>query len=80
MHRFTSCALQATSLSPWVVTMDALDPFVCSAPPQDPVVLSYLRELNRKTYDIKLEVDIKPSGSPEAATITKSNFKHLYVN
>ncbi|DBA76455.1 hypothetical protein WJX79_006618 [Trebouxia sp. C0005] len=68
----------ATSISPWVVTMDALEPFRCAAPVQDPPVLEYLQEASRSTYDITLKVSIQPEGSPEPSVITQSNLKHLY--
>ncbi|KAI7844294.1 hypothetical protein COHA_002092 [Chlorella ohadii] len=56
----------ATSISPWIVTPDALEPFACSAPPQDdPQPLPYLRQRpgERTNYDIQLEVAIQPSSS-----------------
>jgi len=67
----------ASSMSPWVVTMDALQPFRTEAPVQDVEVLPYLREKNRGTYDIKLEVDIQAAELP-AVTVCRSNFKYLY--
>ena len=67
----------ATSISPWVVTLDALQPFRVDAPQQDPVPLPYLRETDRHAYDIELSVEL---GTPDgaSATITRSNFRHLY--
>lgn len=67
----------ASSMSPWVVTMDALQPFRTEAPVQDVEVLPYLREKNRGTYDIKLQVDIQAAELP-AVTVCRSNFKYLY--
>jgi fumarylacetoacetase len=49
----------ASSMSPWVVTMDALQPFRTEAPVQDTEVLPYLKEKKRGTYDIQLFVDIQ---------------------
>src|SRR5207247_8178257 len=46
----------ATSISPWVVTLDALEPFRVAGPPQDPEPLPYLRSADHSTYDIRLEV------------------------
>ena len=40
---YCDCLEQATTISPWVVTLDALEPFRCPAPAQDPAVLSYLK-------------------------------------
>lgn len=66
-----------TTISPWIVTLDALEPFACDAPKQDPPPLPYLAEKTSKNYDIQLEVQIKPSGQ-EPCVVTKSNFNHLY--
>jgi len=68
----------ATSISPWVVTLDALAPFRQDAPVQDPVPLDYLREKDRGTYDINLTVRITPPESDAGLEVCASNFKHLY--
>jgi fumarylacetoacetase len=67
----------ASSMSPWVVTLDALQPFRTEAPAQNPEVLPYLKEKQRGTYDIQLFVDLKP-GQDRPVTICRSNFKYLY--
>ncbi|THG11689.1 hypothetical protein TEA_014962 [Camellia sinensis var. sinensis] len=67
-----------TTVSPWIVTLDALEPFVCDAPKQNPPPLPYLAEKISKNYDISLEVWIKPAGEEHGHVVTKSNFKHLY--
>lgn len=67
----------ASSMSPWVVTLDALQPFRTEAPAQNPEVLPYLKEKQRGTYDIELFVDLKP-GQHHPVTICRSNFKYLY--
>jgi len=67
----------ASTISPWVVTLEALEPFRAAAPVQDPAVLPYLQEANRSTFDIQLEVALQPKGK-EATTVCQSNFKHLY--
>lgn len=67
----------ASSMSPWVVTMDALQPFRTEAPVQDTEVLPYLKEKKRGTYDIQLFVDIQAGALPPA-TVCRSNFKYLY--
>jgi len=67
----------ATSISPWIVTMDALEPFRCSGPKQEKTPLEYLKQSGKKNFDIHLEVDITPD-SGTATTVAKSNFKHLY--
>jgi len=63
-----------SSISPWVVTMDALEPFRVASPKQDPEVLPYLQYKGEKNYDINLEVLINDT------SISKSNFKYLYWN
>ena len=68
----------ATSISPWVVTLDALAPFRCDAPAQDPEPLDYLKESKRGTYDINLEVEITAEGQNDGLRVCASNFKHLY--
>ena len=67
----------ASSISPWVVTMEAMQPFAVKAPNQDPEVLPYLQSESRKNYDLSLEVAIKPE-SEEALTVSRSNFKYMY--
>lgn len=67
----------ASSMSPWVVTLDALQPFKTEAPVQDVEVLPYLKEKKRSTYDIQLFVDIQAEGLPPV-TVCRSNFKYLY--
>ncbi len=70
----------ATSISPWVVTLDALEPFRVAGPKQDPEPLPYLRSSGNWTYDIQLEVWLQSAKMPEAARISASNSKHLYWN
>ncbi len=68
-----------SSISPWVVTLDALEPFRVASPKQEPEVLDYLKYTSDHNFNINLEVDLIPQGS-EATTICRSNFKHLYWN
>jgi fumarylacetoacetase len=70
----------ATSISPWVVTMEALEPFKVSGPKQDPEPLPYLRTDGENSYDINLDVSIIPNGQKEEFVISNSNFKYLYWN
>ncbi|XP_058080460.1 fumarylacetoacetase isoform X2 [Magnolia sinica] len=67
-----------TTISPWIVTLDALEPFACEAPKQEPPPLPYLAEKKSKNYDIPLEVRIKPAGQKESLVVTRSNFNNLY--
>jgi fumarylacetoacetase len=66
-----------TSISPWIVTLDALEPFRVAGPAQDPPPLPYLVHSGDHAFDIHLELSLKPAGG-EAATICRTNFKHLY--
>jgi fumarylacetoacetase len=68
----------ATSISPWVVPLEALAPFRCSGPVQDPVPLPYLQRLGPATFDIHLEVVLQSAKMSSPARICASNFKHLY--
>ena len=68
----------ATSISPWVVTLDALEPFRTSNPPQDPQPLPYLQSEGNRAYDIQLEVHLQSEQMEAAHTISRSNFKYLY--
>ena len=69
----------ASSVSPWVVTLEALDPFRVDGPVQDPAVLPYLEYSGKKNYDIQLEVSIAPSGSLPK-TVCRSNYQYMYWN
>lgn len=69
----------ASTVSPWVVTLDALEPFRVAGPPQEPEVLPYLEFQGKKNFDIMLEVCIKPEGSDETI-LCRSNSKYLYWN
>jgi fumarylacetoacetase len=69
----------ASSISPWIVTLDALEPFRVAGETQDPKVLSYLEYEGNKNIDINLEVQLS-STNFEAHTISKSNYKYMYWN
>jgi len=66
-------------ISPWIVTMEALQPFLIEGPKQDPPVLPYLKSAGKKNIDIKLEVSLVPENNSETI-ISKSNFKYMYWN
>lgn len=70
----------ATSISPWVVMLDALEPFRCAGPEQDPEPLPYLRCANDWSYDIELEVWLQGEKMETGRRICASNFKHMYWN
>lgn len=69
----------ASHISPWIVTLEALEPFKVAGPKQEPEVLPYLQYEGYKNYDINLEVGIVPEGSSEQ-TVCHSNFKFMYWN
>ncbi len=67
----------ASSMSPWVVTMDALEPFRVDSPVQDPKPLPYLQGNAPANFDIALEVQIVPAQGP-SKVVSRSNFKYMY--
>jgi fumarylacetoacetase len=68
-----------SSISPWVVTLDALDQLRVPGPVQDPEVLPYLEYNGDAHYDLDLEVEITPANR-EGLVVCRSNFKHMYWN
>jgi fumarylacetoacetase len=70
----------ATSISPWVVTMEALEPFRCASPAQDPQPLPYLRTTEDWAYDIQLEIGLQSAAMQKPQVITHSNYRYLYWN
>ena len=69
----------ASSVSPWIVTLDALAPFRVAGPVQDPPVLPYLQTAGDRNFDIQLEVALELPGQAPAV-ICRSNHRHLYWN
>ena len=67
----------ASTLSPWIVTLDALEPFRTEGYDQEPEVLPYLQYKGKDNYDINLEVAIQPEQG-ESKVVCQSNFKHMY--
>lgn len=67
----------ASTISPWIVTLDALEPFRTQGPQQDPAPLPYLRQEGDKAYDIQLEASIQPENGEETV-VCRSNFKYMY--
>ena len=68
-----------STLSPWIVTMEALEPFRTQGPTQEPLPLPYLQHEGAKSYDICLKVEIQPEGQLPT-TLCNSNFKYMYWN
>ena len=69
----------ASIVSPWIVTLEALDAFRVAGEVQEPKVLPYLEYEGKKNYDINLEVSLTPK-TGEETVICKSNFKYMYWN
>ena len=68
-----------SSISPWVVTLEALEPFRTASPKQEPEVLDYLKFEGDKNFDINLEVYLQPENGEENL-ICQSNYKYMYWN
>ena len=67
-----------TSISPWVVTLEALETFRKPLPVQDPEPLPYLRAPGDSTYDIQLEARIQTTSMTDPHVLTRTNFQNLY--
>lgn len=67
----------ASSMSPWIVTLDALEPFRTAGPAQDPTPLEYLQQTGEHAFDINLQVALCPEDGDETV-ISNSNFKYMY--
>jgi fumarylacetoacetase len=68
----------ATSISPWVVTREALEPFRLKGPAQEPVPLDYLKQAKPQNYDLELDVSLRAAGANAPAGISRTNFKYMY--
>ena len=68
-----------SSISSWIVTLDALEPFRVPGPIQDPAVLPYLEYSGDSHYDVQLGVEIVPENG-QGQSVCQSNFKHMYWN
>ena len=68
----------ATSLSPWIVTLDALAPYRVPAPEQDPPVLDYLQESNRLGLDLRLEFALATQAMQRPEVVSQVNFADMY--
>lgn len=69
----------ATTISPWVVPMEALAPFACGGPKQEPAPLEYLRDPSvTPTFDIRLEARLRTPTMREGDVICRTNFRNLY--
>jgi fumarylacetoacetase len=68
----------ATTISPWIVTLDALEPFRVATPAQEPQPLAYLRHDGEHAFDIELEVLLRPESARRATTISRTSFRLMY--
>lgn len=68
-----------STVSPWIVTLDALEPFRVNGPEQNPHVLPYLSFEGARNFDIVLEALMQPAKA-DAVTVARTNFKYLYWN
>ncbi|MGC9368081.1 MAG: fumarylacetoacetase [Paracoccaceae bacterium] len=69
----------ATTISPWIITKAALEPFRTTTPEREKPLLPYLTEPGPMSYDIELEVILRPEGGEET-TITRTNYKEMYYS
>ena len=69
----------ATSLSPWIVSKDALEPFRCNTPTRDIELLDHLQDCGPMLYDIDLMVKLSSDSCPPT-TLTKTNYKEMYYS
>ncbi|MCB1510438.1 MAG: fumarylacetoacetase [Hyphomicrobiaceae bacterium] len=69
----------ATSISPWVVTTEALEPFRVPGLERVKPLLPYLEEATPNNFDIELEVELAPAGR-SATTISRTNYRHMYFS
>ena len=67
-----------SSVSPWIVPLEALKPFRVKGPKQKPAPLEYLQQKGKQQYDIDLEVVITPANSAQETVLSRSNTRHLY--
>jgi fumarylacetoacetase len=68
----------ATSISPWVVTREALEPFRLHGPQQDPAPLPYLKQTRPNNFDIELDVSLRTGEMDAAQNICRTGFKYMY--
>ncbi|WP_171188841.1 fumarylacetoacetase [Ruegeria sp. HKCCC2117] len=69
----------ATSISPWIVTKAALEPFRCDTPAREFELLDHLKDCGPMLYDIDLSITMAPAGQP-ATTIAQTNYNQMYYS
>jgi fumarylacetoacetase len=68
----------ATTISPWIVTLDALEPFRTATPAQEPEPLAYLCHEGNHAFDIELEVTLRAEGVQKPTILSRTNFRLMY--
>lgn len=68
----------ATTISPWIITLEALEPFRCSGPKQDPEPLEYLRSGINNAFDINLGIYLRTEKMDSYDLVSSSNYNYLY--
>lgn len=69
-----------TSISPWIVTAAALEPFRAPTPPREKELLPYLNSTVDGLYTIELEVLMQPEGADTATALSKTNYNRMYYS
>ena len=69
----------ATTISPWIVTKAALEPFRCPTPEREVPLLDHLKDTGPMLYDIALEVGLAPDGQPQSV-IARTNYREMYYS
>src|SRR6202011_1472392 len=69
----------ATSIGPWIVTREALEPFRLHGPAQQPAPLPYLQQKGANNYDLQLDVGLRAPGMAAPVGICNTNFKYMYL-
>ena len=69
----------ATTISPWIVTKAALEPFRTDTPEREVELLDHLKDCGPMLYDIDLSVTLAPEGKPES-TIARTNYNEMYYS
>ena len=69
----------ATSISPWIVTSAALEPFRCDTPNREVELLDHLKDAGPMLFDIDLEVTLEPDGG-DVETIVTTNYNQMYYS
>jgi len=67
-----------TTISPWIITLEALEPFVTRGPAREKQAAPYMNDPEEKTYNVDITVDLTPKGASKATVIAKCQLQHMY--